>query len=235
MSRWSQYSYAAQKHKRHRFVKFLIVFFILYVLYNCLTAFLFSVWSVENNTMQPGLNSGDRLLFTSFLLPWSRSTENPYLRGSIVLVDRRHENSQSLPLRLVDGAVRFFTAQRISIFSQNGQHYIKRIISLPGDEVSMSGYVFRVRAAGSAFSLTEYELSSRPYNPLIPQASSLWDESVPFSGNMDPVILGPDECFVASDDRSSTNDSRTWGPVPASKITARAVLRFWPFNRIGLF
>jgi signal peptidase I len=45
---------------------------------------------------------------------------------------------------------------------------------------------------------------------------------------MDTIILGPNECFVISDDRSNTNDSRTWGAIPYSLITARAVARIWP-------
>jgi len=218
-------------------VKFLIVFLILYLIYNCLTAFFFSVWVIDNSTMQPGLSKGDRLIFNSFNLPWGRNEDNllPFNRGSIVLVDMRNKNTNSLPMRILDGIVRFFTAQKISIFSGSGQYYIKRIIALPGDEISMQNYVFRVKPAGSSFSLTEYELSKEPYHPAIPQVSSLWNESVPFSGSMDTIILGSDECFVISDDRSNTNDSRTWGAVPPSSIKAWAVLRIWPLNKIQLF
>jgi len=232
----SQYSYRTQKNKRNRILKIFAVFLVLYIVYNCITAFLFSVWVVENNTMHNSLNSGDRLIFTS-ISPISRSDENsfPYKRGSIVLVDMRQERNQNLPLRIVDGFVRFFTAQRVSIFSSRGQFYIKRIIGLPGDEISMNNYVFRVRASGSTFSLTEFELSDKPYHPVIPQTSELWDVSIPFSGNMDTIILGPDECFVISDDRSNTNDSRTWGAISSSLITSRAVLRFWPLNKLELF
>jgi len=228
--KWMQYSYAAQKHHRHRLLKIILSFLVLYILYNCLTAFFFSVWVVENNTMKNELSAGDRLIFTSFT-PYSGDLQ----RGSIVLIDKRGDKNQKLPLKLVDGVVRFFTAQRVSIFSRDWQYYIKRVIALPGDEVSMTDYVFRVKIAENSFSLTEFELSARPYNPVIPQTSSLWDESIPFSGTMDPVILGPDECFVISDDRTSTNDSRTWGPISPSLITARAVLRFWPLNKIELF
>jgi len=233
----SQYSYREQKNKRYRLLKIFIFILILYVSYNCLTAFLFSVWVVDNSTMQPGLNEGDRLIFTSFAPPWNKNKENgiPLARGSVVLVDMRHERDQIIPLRILDGIVRFFTAQRVSIFSGRGQYHIKRVIALPGDEISMQNYIFRVKASGSSFSLTEFELSSRPYHPAIPQVSDLWDNSIPFSGSMDTVILGPDECFVISDDRSNTNDSRTWGAISPSQITARAILRFWPLNKIERF
>ena len=232
-----QYSYTAQKYHRHRLLIILLIFFIFFIVYNCLSAFFFSVWVVDNETMQPGLNKGDRLLFTSFSPPWSQKREdNPYLfkRGSIVLVDMRHYKNRNFPKRMLDVFVRFFTAQRVTIYSGEGQYYIKRVIGLPGDEISMSNYGFRVKASGSAFFLTEYELSQRPYHTLIPQATDLWDESIPFSGSMSAIMLGQEDCFVVSDDRSNTNDSRTWGAIPPSSITARAVLRFWPLNKITL-
>ncbi|GBU28423.1 signal peptidase [Treponema sp. R8-4-B8] len=237
--KWTQYSYTAQKKQRNKLFKYLFIFIILYVIYNCFNAFLFSTWSVDNNTMQPGLNSGDRLIFTSFVIPsWLRNKNEqnyfPFKRGSVVLVDMGHYKDKKIPLRIVDGIVRFFTAQKKSIFSGKGQYYVKRVIALPGDEISMSNYVFGVKAAGSTYSLTEFELSEKPYQPLIPKTPELWDGSIPFSGSMDTVILGPDECFVISDDRSNTNDSRTWGAVSPSLIVARALLRFWPFVKFDL-
>ena len=236
-NKWSQYSYREQKNKRYRVLRILIFILILYIAYNCLTAFFVSVWVVDNNTMRPGLNEGDRLVFTSFNPPWRINNENtlPFSRGSIVLVDMRHERNQIMPLRILDGIVRFFTAQRVSIFSGRGQYHIKRVIALPGDEISMQNYVFRVKASGNSFSLTEFELSDKPYHPAIPQVSDLWNGSIPFSGSMDTIILGPDECFVISDDRSNTNDSRTWGAVSPSQISARALFRFWPLNKLELF
>jgi len=215
-----------------------MIFFIFYIAYNSLCAFLVSVWVVDNNTMQPGLNKGDRIIFTSFTPPWNKgqNKDNQFLfrRGNIVLVDMRHYRDKRLPLRIIDGFVRFFTAQKMTIFSGEGQYYIKRVIGLPGDEISMNNYAFRVKEAGSAYVLTEYELSQRPYHTSVQNTSDLWDESIPFSGSMNSIILGSDECFVASDDRSNINDSRTWGPVSSSLISAKAVFRFWPLKRIGL-
>ncbi|MCL2229802.1 MAG: signal peptidase I [Treponema sp.] len=232
-----QYSYRAQKNQRNKIFVIIFVFFVLYVSYNCLTAFFFSVWVVDNDTMQPGLNKGDRIVFSSFNAPWNGNDEENqtvFKRGNIVLVDMRHYRDKKLPLRIIDGFARFFTAQRISIFRGEGQYYVKRVIGLGGDEVSMNNYGFRVKASGSTYVLTEYELSNRSYLAQIPQVTEQWNESIPFSGNMNAITLGPNECFVASDDRSNTNDSRTWGPISPSLISARAVFRFWPLNRIGL-
>ena len=120
--KWTQYSYTAQRNQQNRLMKYIFVFIFLYILYNCFSAFFFSVWVIDNNTMQPGINLGDRLLFTSFIPPsWIRnkSDQNKFLfkRGSIVLVDMGRYREKKLPLRVIDGIVRFFTAQKTSIFS----------------------------------------------------------------------------------------------------------------------
>jgi len=237
-NKWTQYSYKAQQYQRYRLLKFFFILFILLVAYNCFTSFLFSVWALDNDTMQGALASGDRLVFTSFRMPsWLNHKENEenlfFKRGNIVLIDMGRDREQKLPLRIIDGVVRFFTLQKVNIFS-SGQYYIKRVIALPGDEISMTNYVFRVKTSNNSYSLTEFELSDKPYHPEIPKVPAVWDESIPFSGNMAPVILGSDECFVISDDRSNTNDSRTWGAISPSLITAKAVLRIWPLFKIGL-
>jgi signal peptidase I len=232
--KWMQYSYAAQKHQRHRYLKFFFVFLILFILYNALSVFFISVWALDNDTMQPGLAYGDLLVFTSFVLP-SKEYQLPFKRGSIVLVDVGNIQNRKTLLKAADIVVRFFTAQKRSIFEREEQYYIKRVIALPGDEIYMNNFVFRVKPAGSPYSLTEFELAGRPYHPSIPNVPALWDETVPFSGNMDAIVLGPDECFVVSDDRGNTNDSRTWGPVSPSVITAKALLRFWPVVKFELF
>jgi len=233
--KWTRYSYQAQKKQRYRILKYIFIFFIFFVVYNCITAFFFSIWVVENSTMQNELNKGDRIAFTSFKPPWNNKEEDPFLfkRGSIVLIDMRHNKDAKFPLKFLDGFVRFFTLQRVSIFSGEGQYHIKRVIALPGDEVSMENYEFKVKAAGSQYEFTELELTDRPYRPIIPQGSELWNDSIPFSGNMEKITLGPDECFVVSDDRSNTNDSRTWGPIPVSLISSKAILRIWPLNKIN--
>jgi signal peptidase I len=35
------------------------------------------------------------------------------------------------------------------------------------------------------------------------------------------------------DNRTDSEDSRYWGPLPGSYIVGRAFVRIWPVNRIG--
>jgi signal peptidase I len=238
--KWRRYSYAAQKNQRGK-IRWIILWFLgLYILFNVLTTFFFSLRVLENDTMRPGLRAGDRFVFSSFaffsLLSevdlFNRSL--PFKRGNIVLVEMEGSGEKSFPLLILDGLVRFFTAQRKSLWGAEEPVYIKRVIGLPGDELTMTNFVFRVRPAGDSYSLTEFELSDILYEVAIPHVPALWDESIPFSGNMDRIILGEDECFVISDDRSNTNDSRTWGPVSVDRIIGKALFRCWPLTRLML-
>jgi signal peptidase I len=235
-----RFSYAAQKSRRYRWKKIFAGFLIFFLAYVSLTSLVFSMRVLENNGMQPGQKRGDRFIFSSYrirrLFPGGDPKKNapPLRRGSLVLVDMSLGEKQGVFFLAANGVLRFFTAQRFGLTRSRGEGpFLKRIIGLPGDEILMTNFVLRVKPEGSAYSFTEYEVSEELYELNIPQVPALWDETLPFSGGMGKLVLGEDECFVLSDDRSNTNDSRTWGPVPVKFIAGRALFRYWPLNRLG--
>ncbi|MDR1956575.1 MAG: signal peptidase I [Treponema sp.] len=230
-------SYADQKKKRHHLRWIVLGVLIFYCSYIGLTGLVFSTRVLESDTMQPALHRGDRLIVSSYavysLLPegW-RSHSLPFRRGNEVLVDTGFNARWSILDWILDSGLRFLTIQRIGLL-QREPCYIKRVIGLPGDEITMTNYVLRVKPKGDVYTFTEFELSDKTYDVTIPQVPALWDASIPFSGNQETIVLQDDECFVLSDDRSNTNDSRTWGPVPVDRIIGKALFRYWPLNRFG--
>jgi len=49
-----------------------------------------------------------------------------------------------------------------------------------------------------------------------------------------PVKLAADEYAVLGDNRSSSCDSRVWGPLPKRNIIGRLFAIWWPLSRIRL-
>ncbi|MDR0448019.1 MAG: signal peptidase I [Treponema sp.] len=235
--RWRQYSYADQQNYL-RWIRIIFIWlFVFFIIHTAVSGLLVSNRIIENTTMKPGLLPGDRFVFFSFVPQHMFRDKNegnlPFRRGQIVLVDRSVGKGKPVLQTVFDWFVRFFTLQRYSLFPKDDILFVKRVVGLPGDTVSMSNYIIRVIPAGENYEYTEFELAERDYIPELPQQSLQWDESIPFSGSMDSMVLQKEQCFVISDDRSVTNDSRTWGPVPADSIIARVLVRYWPLTRLG--
>ncbi|GHU41053.1 signal peptidase I [Spirochaetia bacterium] len=238
-NKWLKYSYADQKTQTGRVRNIILWVILCLAIYLLFTNFFFPVKALENNSMQPDFNHGDRFIFYSFgihrLLPDVPPFNKQHMhRGNVVLVNKQIDNNKNIFLNVLNRIARFWTAGRMGIPGREEQLFIKRVIGLPGDTISMSNYVLRVQSADNPYTFTEFELSDSPYNINIPQVPALWDSSIPFSGNMEKIVLGDNQCFVVSDDRSNSNDSRTWGPIPKNYIIGKALLRYWPLNKIKL-
>ena len=92
--------------------------------------------------------------------------------------------------------------------------YIKRVIGLPGETVEVRDG--RVLVNGQ-------ELNEPYLDPSLSQSRA----------NHPPVIVRSNYFFVMGDNRDHSSDSRYWGLVPRKYIYGKALLRFWPLDRIG--
>lgn len=96
--------------------------------------------------------------------------------------------------------------------SDPSQVYVKRVIGIPGDRISISANSVAVN--GHAL--------DEPYIAPI-------DPSAPENDNVLPSItLGPNQYFVMGDNRQDSVDSRIFGYVPRANIIGKAQLVFWP-------
>jgi signal peptidase I len=101
------------------------------------------------------------------------------------------------------------------------QFFIKRVIGLPGDTVTVSGgkvYV-KTKDAASASVLNE--------SAYLPAGLQTIGELT--------VTVGDDQYFVLGDNRTASYDSRYFGLVPKKDVIGRVALRGWPVNDIKTF
>lgn len=97
------------------------------------------------------------------------------------------------------------------------EFFIKRIIGLPGESVSIVGNKVTVtKKDGSTLTLEE------PYVVNHGNGSSATHN------------LKDDEYFVMGDNRPESSDSRIWGPLPRENIVGRAFVRLLPLDSFGV-
>ncbi|MEK7150735.1 MAG: signal peptidase I [Patescibacteria group bacterium] len=100
------------------------------------------------------------------------------------------------------------------------QFFIKRIIGLPGETVSLEdGHVRIVSDQGKQVTVLN---------------ESYIDSSV-LTAPDGTITLKAEEYFVLGDNRPMSSDSRVWGVLPYDKIVGRVLLRLWPPNKIVLY
>lgn len=106
----------------------------------------------------------------------------------------------------------FWPPESLTPPGQRRDAFIKRIVGLPGDVVEVrDGEVIR-----------NGEVLTEPYIKGPPDYQ--WG----------PEEVPPESYLVLGDNRNSSYDSHSWGFVPQENIIGRAVVRFWPPDRLGL-
>ncbi|MCS6993667.1 MAG: signal peptidase I [Anaerolineales bacterium] len=113
-------------------------------------------------------------------------------------------------------AYRFETPQRgdIVVFHyppDPSQDLIKRVIGLPGEEVTIQDGVVRVNG----------EPLVEPYISEPPLYAGTW-------------LVPEGHLFVLGDNRNDSSDSHSWGMLPYENIVGKAVLIYWPFENLQL-
>ena len=95
-----------------------------------------------------------------------------------------------------------------------GGTFLKRVIALPGEQVSEKNGTFYV----------DGKKLNEPYIGFYQR------DSVTHTWPRD----GKDQYFVMGDNRVASCDSRTWGTVPRTNLIGPVFATYWPPQRIGL-
>ena len=92
-------------------------------------------------------------------------------------------------------------------------NYIKRIIAIPGDVISVDDITVKVDGVTLREPYVDPKRQGNPYDPI------------------DNRVVPPNNYFVMGDDRVNSSDSRDWGFVPRGNIIGRAALVYWPLGQ----
>ncbi|WAL59857.1 signal peptidase I [Thermocoleostomius sinensis] len=90
--------------------------------------------------------------------------------------------------------------------------FIKRVIGLPGEQVEIKNGLVYINHQP----LQENYIAAKP--------DYQWG----------PVVVPPNSYLVLGDNRNNSYDGHYWGFVPRDRIVGKAVVRFYPFDRVGL-
>lgn len=99
-------------------------------------------------------------------------------------------------------------------------HFIKRIIGLPGDKLEFNDNEIKV------------------YNKQFPDGLVLKEPYITrlMTAKMNKTVLvGDNEFYLLGDNRPESMDSRSFGAVKKSAITGRVFFRGWPIDKVGFF
>jgi signal peptidase I len=110
--------------------------------------------------------------------------------------------------------------------------FIKRIIGVPGDTISLTDGQVYVNGAriDEPYVRTVHGVPV-PTEPAPATAGTTMSQ--PWSLQQ-PYKVPEGKYFMMGDNRIESDDSRDWGPVPADDLIGESFMIYWPLTRIGL-
>lgn len=164
---------------------------------------------VDGLSMEPSLDSGEMLL----------------VNRQIYFHFDTHSLVNWMPFIELDGenfVYPFHPPQRgdIVVFHppvDNGKPYIKRVIALPGERLSIED--------GSVF-IDGERLDEEYLNGV----ATAWSGSI----GQEEITIPEGQVFVMGDNRNNSTDSRIFGPIEIDDIIGKAWISYWPTDRLDI-
>ena len=178
-------------------------------------------------------------LVQAFQIP-SESMEKTLLIGDYLLVDKAHYGHSRLWSWLMP--YRPIRRQDIIVFRypvNPRQHFVKRVIGLPGDHVRLIDKHVYINGVPLNDSYATFNWAWRDrFRDDFPDGSlygdritSKWYLQAQKLIQDGQLIVPEDSYFVLGDNRDDSYDSRYWGLVPAENVVGRPLVIYWSMDR----
>jgi signal peptidase I len=169
--------------------------------------FLVAAFYIPSGSMETTLNISDRVLVekVSYRL-------GDVQRGDVVVFV--HDEPGLEPAGPSNPVTGFFSSlgQAIGVVPPSDRDLIKRVVGLPGDTITCEDGVL-VRNGDKVV---------EPYV----------DQGIRTEG-CKRTTVGPGELYVMGDNRTNSQDSRSFGVIDESDVVGRAFVRIWPLTHMG--
>jgi signal peptidase I len=169
--------------------------------------FLVAAFYIPSGSMESTLNVSDRVLVEKVSYRFG-DVQN----GDVVVFV--HDDPGLEPAGPSNPIARFFSSlgQAIGLVPPSDRDFIKRVVGVPGDEIDCSdGRLVR---------------NGKPVD------EAYLDTGVTTEG-CKATIVQPGQLYVMGDNRSNSQDSRSFGVIDRSDVVGRAFVRIWPLTHVG--
>ena len=180
------------------------------------TTFILQAFKIPSQSMEPTLLVGDHLLVNKFLFEgtgaWYEKLlpYRPVRHGDIIVFKFPYDDHQ---------------------------HYVKRVIGLPGDRIRIADQQVYVNGNLLVEPYAVHDSSYRDYfgDNFPPTDRGYigfgvrpeWAEQIMNSVQDGELVVPPDHYFVMGDNRDHSSDSRYWGFVGRDAIMGRPIVIYW--------
>ncbi|HUI73612.1 MAG TPA: signal peptidase I [Candidatus Acidoferrum sp.] len=184
------------------------------------TTFVVQAFKIPSPSMEPTLMVGDHLLVNKFIFgghgAWYEKIlpYRPLRRGDIIVF--------KYPLA-------------------DHQHFVKRVIGLPGDHLKLVDQQVYVggQKLNEPYVFHDPTMTPNPLNYDFPLVAGVlytygmrpeWASQIHNYIRGNELVVPPGKYFVMGDNRDDSDDSRYWGFVDQSAIMGRPFLIYWSIN-----
>jgi signal peptidase I len=187
------------------------------------TTFVVQAFKIPTGSMEETLLIGDHLLVNKFVFAYPTSI----LKSLMPSRDIR------------SGDIVVFKFPPTKGQTEPGEHFVKRVIGLPGDRIHIFHRQVFVNgvAVEEPFVRHSFPDQFRPGDDFPPPesaylrgATSGWTEEIQDHIQDGELVVPPGRYFVMGDNREQSWDSRFWGFVPRELISGRPLMIYWSYE-----